>query len=753
MKYIICLLFSVSSVLSAERSEPARPTRPLRRIQSHNRRAFWQLMRDWASSPNRCGLEHLGRELLVWVDQSAPYLSEQVEGLKDFLGENRTWLETLKGGGWRATCAEWNASEGTRGDRVRRKLVGKFEELTLQLLSAVTGRSKIGSFETVGTRGYKSDIDTAFSPDKALNLQERVVAKQIFDGLFCHLCADTPGYLIDTECFVQQVGQSLDTEAFLMTPAGRALFAQEQIQASLIQFRQSLAESGDQWLAIRAALLQRAFQRCPKKMAALRDMLDGVGDLYRAMQQKRRSLERSSERQRRISNLTFSNSALQLIYSKRIEPFQGRLAVIDANQVGIKSAKKRADLCELSDLLRVQQALFGSLAESCTKGGYISQGAFRVAVINRGGQRESWAREQEMLRSISTWEIQTLGPGKREAIRCEVSTCLDRFISSLENYFQFEAHLARATKFDVRALQKALLEESKYAKRSLSDGILTCERLLNSAQLSQQEKYRLRANLTQGLEKLAIFNEIEQVKRRVRIPRRTFSASMFPLLCCLESTSKAAIHLARIPSQETLGLFAAESRFVLHQKVAREIAKEVALDRVWVSATAAKSKEQPRELPLVIAISPKDLSLDQLKKANLLALAFAGIPWNYFCLADANIWQSRPFDTVDLSRHESLSANLHEALFAEIADVVFHLCELDNWAALAECREQLRDFHINLLVDWIAQFDLCLDGHAPSQINPRRAWDELFHERENRQPNRSHASSKMRGKCLIDGQI
>lgn len=731
MKYLLFAALLLGSAVFADTSQLALhfQTGALRSSCVQNRRAFWQLVHYWASHPHSCGVDGLGHQLILWIDRSAPHLLPQIANINGFLKRNKTWLEALiEGGGWRAVRAKWNASDGAKNDCIRREWVGKLESLTLQILAAVTSKAHVGSFETVGTRGYNSDIDTAFLPDKTLTLEERIVAKQIFDGLFCHFCQDTPSYLMDTECFVQQVGQSLDTEAYLITPSGRALFAQEQIQASFIKLRQSLSERDEEWLAIYKMILQKIQQRCPKKLAAMQAMLDGVQRLHCAMQLRRKSLVRSSERLKRLSNLNFSNSALQLIYLKRIGPYQLRIEQTGAKLARSKSLEPRNELSRC-DSLRVQQALFGSLAESCTKEGYVSQGAFRVAVINRGGQRENSARQQDMLRSINIPEFHTIQSGKRAVVRYELSTCLDHFASSLENYFQLHAHFGKTTEQDIQTQQKILLQNSKYAKRSLRDGIFTCERLLNNPHLSPLEKGRLRGNLTKGLEQLAVFKELEQIKRRVQIPRRTFTASLFPLLCQLESTAKAAIHLARIPSQDTLGIFAAESTFVLHQKVLREISKEVHLKRIWVTTALPNRANEPllREMPLLANISEEGgWSAAQLQEANLLSLAFAGIPWKFFCLADANIAHSQKADPLDLGDYDTRSAQFQELLFEQIAKLIYKLCELDSARALAECRDQIRDFHLNLLVDWIAQFELCIDHHAQIQLDPAKAWIDLF---------------------------
>ncbi len=692
-----------------------------------------QILQKWAGDMHCSDICMLGAQIDTWVAHHAPHLHPLIQDLALFCQQQTKWRTDLEdGGGWRCARVHWRTDEGSKNDQLRRQLVSKIEVLVLEILRSATGRTCVGIFERVGTRGYLSDIDTAFIPHPRLAFEYRIAAKLIFDAFFCFYLGHTPAFLIDTECYLQQVGESLRTEQLLHTSLGRALFAQEQIQAALIKFRQSLKDCDKHWQKIGSSIVQKLKRNDPQKAIHFNQMLERIQLLHIAMHRDAHPISSLKRKTSGRDLFSFNDCALQCIYSRFLNPLQVQIQHLVRSLKRTKSVTARQELEQLIDQQRVQQALFGTLAESCTAEGYITQGAFRDVVTNRGGQYEHNLMLREMQLALDPMQLPRTKGEMALFPRYELSSPLDRFISSMENFFLFEAHLRFDSERSIAAMQKSWIVESKYAGRALKNGIITFDRLLQRGEWDVAEKQALRTALALGQEKLSYVRELEQIKRGLQISRRAYEEAIFPLLAKALTPAQIIQNLTKTPLQAGPWIPESESTFILYEKILNQLAHQsvLAVKSIDIAISSkGESKWEIRSFPLLYEErADACLNPSELTELNQLAMAYAGIPWKFFALARAPLHFDsqikKPFIELDLL--EPNSAQEHDALFDKVAQTTLKQCELCDLEQLQCAAEQIREFQLELLVRWIEQQDLFSNRLAEFALNPHAAWIDMM---------------------------
>lgn len=681
----------------------------------------------WASDLHCSNICDLGEQIERWIARYAPHLIASTQDLTQFCHRHSDWKRAIiNQGGWKSARVNWRADQGSVNDQLRRDLVGKIEALVLQILSWATRRSCVGIFEQVGTDGYFSDIDIAFIPHPKLGFEYRMAAKLLFDSLFCHYFNCTPAHLIDTECYLQQVGESLRTEQHLYTCWGRALFAQEQIQAALIKFRQSLGKNSQHWHRICSIIAKKIERKSAKKAAIIAKMFERIECLYTAMHVAFSTKAHSVPRHSDHDLFSFNDCAMQCIYSQFLNPLQVKIQRSSKNLKRAKTLCSRQEFEHLIDRQRIEQALFGTLAESCTAEGYITQGAFRDVVTNRGGQHEHNTISRELQLALDPLQL----PRKKSEMalfpKYELSSPLDRFISSMENFFIFEAHLA-TSQYQLHKVQRSWIEESKYACRALKNGITTFDLILQRGRWEMAEKNRLRGVLALAQEKFSYVQELQQIKRGLQISRRAYEEAVFPLLAKALAPAQIICNLAKIPLQVGPWVAESESTFILYEKILHQTSCQSQFTIASVDVKIPSKSIDLREIRALPLLFDKkgisSLTFSELSELNLLAMAYAGVPWKFFALAQfhSNLCSDEP-QPIELNSLQSLSARKRQILFEQIAQITLKQCELGDLKQLQEATQQIREFQLELLVEWIEQQDLFADKSPHFDLDPHRAW-------------------------------
>lgn len=677
---------------------------------------FSAILQDWTVSGDGDSLATLGKRISEFIGTRLPHLEKQSIELALLCSQLSTWKEDIaKSNGWRCARASWGADKGAQNDFQRRKLVIQIENLTIAILLFLTKSDFVGFFEQVGTYGYTSDIDTAFVPHPKLPFDLRMAPKLLFDALFCYHLGYTPAYLADTESYLQQVGESLRTEKQLFTQLGRALFAQEQIQAAFIKWRQTLGDRPKSWYRMGNYLITALGKKCRKKALNFAQMLIQIELLHN------QSKHTFSE------DLSIKDRAMQRIYSGCLAPLQGEIRRLTKRLKLTKVPTFQKELEQFIDTYRVKQALFGSLAESCTSEGYITQGAFRDVVTNRGGQHERNMLLMELQSDLDSAPIsQSAKPSQFP--RYELSSSLDRFISSLENFFIFDAHIDSAEKLNLLQYQRSWIGESKYAARALKNGISTFDRLLQPSRLPFSNWQKARSALALGQEKLPYILELEQIKRANQISRRAYGEAVFPLLSKFLTPSQIVGNFAKIPLQLGPWVSESESIFLLYEKILRELSRNSSLVIQAVDVevlSKCHGGPQVRSFPLLFQ-KKSILTPKELVELNQLAMAYAGISWEFFALAQCTASNQLLITCEQLEALRPVSSQQHDELFAQVANITLKQCELSHPIDLISSRDQIAKFHLDLLVFWIEQQGLFSPKLADFDLNPLKAWKSVF---------------------------
>lgn len=538
---------------------------------------------NWSQHDSTMSIAKLGEKLARIVESQIPpfewqtldrkknvniyHLTTVLRDASSTTDELKKKLDTLsaeKGRqiGWHEAKESFSTTDGDRFDKARESIVQAILELSLGLTKLTTGKECIS--RDVGSKGYKSDKDISFAPQMQGSSSGKQpakdftfsAAKPIVDALLHHYLKKSPEQIFDTECYLQHSGELLHTNALLVATidkphlgfAQRA-FMEGQVQAAC--FKCLLASGSDKTSASWKSYKKEMLDGCSSS-----DLKLSVAKILKStekfadMQIKLLDAQLGSKDQRsELNDFTCKDRLIYRIYSAKIGPLQ---SLVDKLNIELDRARTEGNTPRVESIERemmthqLEQAQWATIADSFTKEGYLTQGAYRKVVVNDGGQTQRSLLDQARLaKAEGDWDrAETL---EQKAGEVFSSSLLSEVTSMLENFSFFHVNTSASAALAASSpktepiadeLKKVMVAQSKYALRTIEGAatyygmeLTNLTRQLKTSsgatRLEQQGKFDQLLNCQKEIEELKKpWSDLYDLKRKSTISFAVYQEQM-----------------------------------------------------------------------------------------------------------------------------------------------------------------------------------------------------------------------------------
>ena len=420
------------------------------------------------------GVRNTSKEAVQMLRYHFP---DEFEHLDDLVNQHPDKVRSLKEHGWQAQkkrCDMTAVEEGNRSyEAYRKEVVDAVTNITLVLV-AYLGFDP-GAFSATGTPGWNSDIDTVYLAGENVPEEVQMIVKTLFDMIFFQKFERFPGFLFDTESYLNHAGAALNTASKIETPDGKSAFSRLEFTATTLQMlRQTGGKDSPKWQKFVRDLriiiccnnqdspLAQAFDSIIQAVEEFEDTIDkGVTE----------ELARLKKSEKKDEMIGPSIDRQEAMMSYKTAPLIRLSKLIDD--------LKNQDNCP-KEQQQLKLALLYMLRTSFFDEGYYAQGTFAKTCSNVGGQihdrkiegfRETLERARLEQRPIH----QLMEEGHRfnfNVNKAARTTGEQHASAALENlafyYGHYEHKLDSNENLDqLPKEQEALIATSKYSQRSI----------------------------------------------------------------------------------------------------------------------------------------------------------------------------------------------------------------------------------------------------------------------------------------------
>ena len=180
-------------------------------------------------------------------------LPHEFQRLDVLLDAHGAKLDSLREGGWHAQKNQGDMTaieeDGLSYEVFRKEVVDVVTDITLAMVREL-GFSDPGRYSATGTPGWNSDVDTVYLAASDVPEEVQMITKTLFDMIFLEEFGALPGFLFDTESYLNHAAMALNTAAQVTTEEGQMALNRLELSATALQMiRQSGGRDSEGWHA------------------------------------------------------------------------------------------------------------------------------------------------------------------------------------------------------------------------------------------------------------------------------------------------------------------------------------------------------------------------------------------------------------------------------------------------------------------------------------------------------------------------